>query len=88
MLYRNRIDVSEGVDGNKKSASKECTICHCCYFLDKGFMFKQTLSGACHYVLIMSFEPKNFDILNVYGVYYQCIISKTKAVNLFKKMII
>ena len=26
MLYRNRFDVSESVDGNKKNAVKECTI--------------------------------------------------------------
>ena len=27
MLYFNRIDVSEGTDVNKTSASKECNIC-------------------------------------------------------------
>ena len=28
MLYYDRIDVSEGTDANKTSASKECDICH------------------------------------------------------------
>ena len=28
MLYFNRIDVSEGIDVNKTSKSKECNICH------------------------------------------------------------
>ena len=28
MLYFDRIDVSEGIDSNKTSASKECDICH------------------------------------------------------------
>ena len=28
MLYYDRIDVSEGTDVNKTSASKECDICH------------------------------------------------------------
>ena len=28
MLYFNRIDVSEGIDVNKTSESKECDICH------------------------------------------------------------
>ena len=28
MLYYNRTDVSEGIDINKASASKECHICH------------------------------------------------------------
>ena len=34
MLYVDRIDVSEGIDVNKKSASKECDICHYWYFLN------------------------------------------------------
>ena len=29
MLYFDRIDVFEGIDVNKKSASKECIICRC-----------------------------------------------------------
>ena len=41
MLYVDRIDVSEGIDVNKTTASKECDICHYCYFLNKGFHFNQ-----------------------------------------------
>ena len=40
MLYFNRIDVSEGNDVNKTSASKECDICHYWYFLNKDFKFQ------------------------------------------------
>ena len=29
MLYYDRIEVSEGIDFNKTSASKECDVCHC-----------------------------------------------------------
>ena len=29
MLYYDRINVSEGIDVNKTSESKECDICHC-----------------------------------------------------------
>ena len=36
MLYRNRIDISEDVDINRISASKECIICHYWYFIDNG----------------------------------------------------
>ena len=36
MLYFGRIDVSEGIDVNQTSASKECIIWHYWYFLDKG----------------------------------------------------
>ena len=35
MLYYNRIDISEGIDINKTSESKECNICHWWHFLYK-----------------------------------------------------
>ena len=40
MLYYHRIDGSEGIYINKTSASKECDICHCWYFLNKRFKFQ------------------------------------------------
>ena len=40
MLYDDRIDVSEGIDVNKTSASKECDICHYWYFLNYSFKFQ------------------------------------------------
>ena len=41
MLYYDKIDVSEGIDVNKTSASKECIVCHHCCFLIKvlGFSY-------------------------------------------------
>ena len=35
MLYFDRIDISEEIDVNITSESKECDICHNWYFLDK-----------------------------------------------------
>ena len=32
MLHYDRIDVSQGIDVNKTSESKECDICHYWYF--------------------------------------------------------
>ena len=32
MLEYDRTDISEGIDTNKTSASKEFNICHCWYF--------------------------------------------------------
>ena len=40
LLNYDRIDVSEEIDVNKTSESKECDICHYFYFLDKGFKFQ------------------------------------------------
>ena len=36
MLYYDRINISEGIDVNKKSESKECYICKYWYFWIKG----------------------------------------------------
>ena len=41
MLYFDRIDVSEGIDVNKTSASKEYDICHYWYFLNLVLNFYQ-----------------------------------------------
>ena len=35
-----RIDISEEIDVNKTSASKECDICHYWYFKDVGFKYE------------------------------------------------
>ena len=48
MLYYDRIDVSEGIDVNKTSASKECDICHYWYFLTYGFKFQPNVRNRCH----------------------------------------
>ena len=43
MLEYDRIDISEGIDINKTNASKECKICHYCYFKDIGFKYEPYL---------------------------------------------
>ena len=52
MLYFNRIDVSEGIDVNKTSASKESDICHSWYFLYYSFKFQRNVCNRCHDLLI------------------------------------
>ena len=43
MLENDRIDISEGIDINKRNASKECDICHFWYFKDKTFKYEPYL---------------------------------------------
>ena len=52
MLYLDKIDVSEGSDGNKTSGSKECDICHYWYFLR--FKFQPNVCNRRHDLSIMS----------------------------------
>ena len=58
MLYYNRTDVSEGIDVNKTSASKECDVCHYWYFLNNSFKFQPNVFNRCHDLLMIDFsEP-------------------------------
>ena len=75
MLYYDRIDVSEGTDVNKTSASKECDICHYWYFLNYSFKFQPNVCNRCHDLLIMSVNLSDIAILNIKGSDYRCIIS-------------
>ena len=43
MLEYNRIDVSEGIDVNKTSSSRECSLCHYYYFLDINCNYQKCL---------------------------------------------
>ena len=63
MLYFDRIDISEGIDVNKSSQSKEWDICHYRYFLDKGFKFQLNVCNGCH-DLLMSMNLSDTASLN------------------------
>ena len=89
MLYYDRIDVSERIDVNKTSSSKECDLCHSQYFLDKGFNFQPDVCNGGHNVLMMSMNLRDIDILNINGADYHCIISgisKSEAINLMQNI--
>ena len=87
MLYFDRIDVSEGIDVNKTSASKECDICHYWYFLNYSFKFQRNVCNRCHDLLVMSRNVSDTAILNIKDYDYRCIISlisKNEAINLMQ----
>ena len=48
MLEYDRIDISEGIDINKTSSSKECDICHYWCFLDNNVNYEPYLCNGCH----------------------------------------
>ena len=89
IIYYDRIDVSEGIDVNKTSASKGCVFCHYWYVLVKGFKFQPDVCIGFDDVLMLMMSMKTlitiFVILNIHGVDYCCIvngISKSEAINL------
>ena len=89
MLYCDRIDVSEEINVNKKSASKEYDICHYWYFLNYNFKFQPNVCNRCYDLLMMSMTLSDIAILNIKGSGYCCIItviSKNKAINLMQNV--
>ena len=84
MLQYEKIDVSDGINNNKTSASKECMLCHYWYFKDIVFKFEPHVCNKCHDELMTAYELKNIAILNVKCVDFRCIlwgISRDEAVN-------
>ena len=74
MLQYEQIDVSEGINNNKTSASKECMLCHYWYFKDIVFKFEPHVCNKCHDELMTAYELKNIAILNVKCVDFRCIL--------------
>ena len=71
MLCYDRTDVSDGIDINKTSASKEYKICHYWYFLGKGFKSFNLMSATiCHDILMMSINLNDIAILSINGADY------------------
>ena len=58
MLQYDRIDVSERIDINKISTSKECMLSHYSYFKDVSYKFKTYICNGCHAVSMMAYEFK------------------------------
>ena len=88
MLCYDTINVSEGIDVNKTSESKEHNICHYWHFLDEGYKFQPYACNGCHDVLIIYMNLSDDAILNNHGVDYRCIISEiseSEAINLLQK---
>ena len=83
-LQYEKNSISEGINTNKTSASKECMLCHYLFFKDIGFRFELHVCNRCHDVLMTPYESTNNAILNVKGVDFRCIlwgISRDEAVN-------
>ena len=74
MLWYQKIDVSEGIDINKTSVSKECEFCHYWFFKVIRFKFEEHVCNKCHDLLTMVYSLKNIAILNAKGATFRCIL--------------
>ena len=66
MLQYKEIDVSERIDTDKTSASKERMLCRYWYFED--------VCNKCYDVLMNAYELENIAILNVKGFDFRFIL--------------
>ena len=86
MLEYDRIDISEGIDVNKK----KCKLCHYWYFLNKNFTYGPYTCDGCYNILSKTTNLKNAAIVHIkkspYRIYFPCM-SKHEAKKLIKKLI-
>ena len=71
MLEYDRIDISKGTDTNKRNASKECDVCHYCYFSDKNFKCEPYLCNGCHDLMQNTMNFNGAAIVSVKGSDYR-----------------
>ena len=85
MLEYNRIDISEEIDINKTSKSKECKIYHYWYFKDIDFKYEPYLCNNCHSLMQKAVSFSNITIVYVKGSAYRIhfwYMSKNDAINI------
>ena len=75
MLCFDRIDVSEGIDGNKTNESKEYYICHYWCFFKKGFKRQPHVCNGCYHLLMMSMNLSYIAVLSIKDANYYGILS-------------
>ena len=67
MLECDRIDISEGIDIDKRDKSKECDICHYWHILDKNFNYQKYLCNGCHDLMQKAMSFNDVAIVSIKG---------------------
>ena len=70
-LEYDRIDISEGIEMNKTSASKDCDICHYWYFLHKYFSYESYLCNGCYDLMQKAMNFNDVYIASIKGNDYR-----------------
>ena len=85
MLEHNRFDISEGIDVNKTSASRERDICDYWYFKNIGFKYEPYLCNGCHDLTQKAMSFNDVAIVYVKGSAYRIhfwYMSKDDAISI------
>ena len=86
MLQYININILEGVDLNKTSASKECKVCHYWFFKDIGFESEEHVCNGSHNVLTRGYSLENIFNLGAKGGTYRCILMRTSKNEALKRL--
>ena len=79
MLAFERINFSDAINVNKSDESKECTLCHYWYFLDKNFSYGPYLCDGCYNMTQKFNKLKNIAIIHIKkSVYRICFLFMSK----------
>ena len=81
-----KINISEGVDLNKTSASKECKVFHYWFFKDIGFESEEHVCNGQHCVLTVGYSLENIFNLVPKGGTYRCILMRTSKNEALKRL--
>ena len=65
MLKYDRIDISEGIDVDKRNKSKECKFCHYWYFLNKSLRYGPYTCDSCYDIMKGSTDFKNIAVVHI-----------------------
>ena len=71
MLKHDGTDISEGIEVNRTDRSKECTLCHYWYFLNKNFKYGPYLCDGCYDIVQRSTDFKNTTIVRIKKIAYR-----------------
>ena len=71
MLEYDRIDLSEGIDVNKTSNSRERSFCHYYYFFDINFNYQKYLRDGWHDMSMKANSMQNLAIVYFKGNAYR-----------------
>ena len=85
MLEYDRIDISEGIDVDKTSKSKECKICHYWHFKDINFKYELLLCNGCHGLMPKAVNLNDVAIVYIKGSAYRIrfwYISKDNVIDM------
>ena len=86
MIQYQKIDVSEGIDVSKTSASKELELCHYWFFKNIGFKFEEHVCNRCHDLLTMAYSLKNIVILSAKGATFKCLLMGISKNEVLRKL--